>query len=471
MTESELPVVAIIGRPNVGKSTLFNRIIGEQAAIVENRPGVTRDRKQLEAEWLGVPFIVIDTGGWMPGGSDLDAKVSRQVETAVTEADVVLFVVDAAIGMTDDDGAVADWLRRGGKDVVVVANKSDNTRREDERWEFMALGLGEPYPISALHGRRAGDLLDVVISLFPERALAGARGGGDDGDELPDLDETAAALALAGDDVEIDRETPWTPDEPRPPRVAIVGRPNVGKSTLFNRLVGSDRSVVHDLAGTTRDAIDTLVETEDGPIVFVDTAGMRRRSKIDDSAEYYSLVRALRAIDDADIALLVIDATEGVTGQDQRLAERIDAAGCPILILLNKWELIEDPDDRLSILGELHRKLAFMGDAPVLKVSALSGKGVHKLRPVLQEAIGQYHRRVPTKDVNRVIADAQQRHPAGGGVKVMFAVQGATDPPTFTLFANRDLPSTYLRYLERSIREAFDFGSTPLKLRVRRKSS
>ena len=176
MTESELPVVAIIGRPNVGKSTLFNRIIGEQAAIVENRPGVTRDRKQLEAEWLGVPFIVIDTGGWMPGGSDLDAKVSRQVETAVTEADVVLFVVDAAIGMTDDDGAVADWLRRGGKDVVVVANKSDNTRREDERWEFMALGLGEPYPISALHGRRAGDLLDVVISLFPERALAAGSG-------------------------------------------------------------------------------------------------------------------------------------------------------------------------------------------------------------------------------------------------------------------------------------------------------
>jgi len=456
---ADLPVVAIVGRPNVGKSTLFNRIMGEQAAIVENRPGVTRDRKELEAEWLGVPFRVIDTGGWMPGGSDLEAKVSRQVETAVNGADVVLFVVDAAVGMTDDDEAVAAWLRRGGQQVVLVANKADNDRREDERWEFMALGLGEPYPISALHGRRAGDLLDVVIGHFPPAA---------DGGEVVAPDGQASAGV--DDDVVVE-DVPWSPDEPRPPRVAIVGRPNVGKSTLFNRLVGADRSVVHDLPGTTRDSIDTLVETEDGPIVFVDTAGMRRRSRIDDSAEYYSLVRALRAIDDADIALLVIDATEGVTGQDQRLAERIDAAGCPILILLNKWELIDDADDRLAVLGELARKLAFIGEAPVLKVSALTGMGVHKLRPVLQDAIGQYHRRVPTKDVNRVIAEAQQRQPAGGGAKVLYAVQGATDPPTFTLFANRELPSPYLRYLERSIREAFEFGSTPLKLRVRKRSS
>ncbi len=233
--------------------------------------------------------------------------------------------------------------------------------------------------------------------------------------------------------------------------------------------MGEDRSVVHDLAGTTRDSIDTMVETEDGPIVYVDTAGMRRRSRIDDAAEYYSLVRALRSIDDADIALLVIDATEGITGQDQRLAERIDAAGCPILIVLNKWELIDDADERLALLGELHRKLAFVGDAPVLKISALTGKGVHKMRPVLQEAITQYHRRVPTRDVNRVIVEAQQRAPAGGGAKVLYAVQGASDPPTFTLFANRELPHTYVRYLERSIREAFGFGSTPLKLRVRKR--
>ncbi|MEQ1704294.1 MAG: GTP-binding protein, partial [Ilumatobacteraceae bacterium] len=222
--------------------------------------------------------------------------------------------------------------------------------------------------------------------------------------------------------------------------------------------------------GTTRDAIDTLEDPPDGPIVFVDTAGMRRRSRIDDSAEYYSMVRALRAIDGSDIALLVIDATEGVTSQDQRLAERVDAAGCPIVVMLNKWELIEDPDKRLEVQAELQRKLYFIGDSPILKISALTGKGVHKLRPVLQDAIEQYHRRVPTRDVNKVISDAQQRQPAGHGVKVLYALQGATDPPTFTLFVNRELPHTYLRYLERSIREAFDFGSTPIKLRVRKRS-
>jgi GTP-binding protein len=224
------------------------------------------------------------------------------------------------------------------------------------------------------------------------------------------------------------------------------------------------------MPGTTRDSIDTLVETEDGPVVFVDTAGMRRRSRIDDSAEYYSLVRALRAVDGSDIALFVIDATQGITAQDQRLAERIDAAGCPIVIMLNKWELIDDAEERERIDLEVKRKLYFVDDAPILKVSALTGKGVHKLRPVLQEAILQYHRRIPTRDVNRVIADAQQRQAAGGGARVMYALQGATDPPTFTLFVNRELPHTYLRYLERSIREAFNFGSTPLKLRVRKRS-
>jgi GTP-binding protein len=446
-----LPTVVVVGRPNVGKSTLFNRIIGEQAAIVEDRPGVTRDRKELEAEWLGNKFLLVDTGGWLPGGSDLDEKVSRQVEAAVQQADVVLFLVDASVGLTDDDQQVAYWLRRIKAPVLVVANKADNDRRENDRWEFLALGMGEPVPVSALHGRRAGDLLDEVCALLPQR----------DGDLEPDEDAIP---------VDEEGEKLWKAGDTAPPRVAIVGRPNVGKSTLFNRLVGEDRSVVHDMAGTTRDAIDTLVDTPDGPIVFVDTAGMRRRSRIDDSAEYYSLVRALRAIDDSDIALLVIDATEGVTAQDQRLAERVDASGCPIVVMLNKWELIEDPDQRLEIENEVHRKLYFVGDAPVLKISALTGKGVHKLRPVLQESIEQYHRRVPTRDVNRVISDAQQRQPAGHGLRVLYALQGATDPPTFTLFVNRELPQTYMRYLERSIREAFEFGSTPIKLRVRKRS-
>lgn len=434
-----LPVVVIVGRPNVGKSTLFNRIVGEQAAIVEDRPGITRDRNQRNAEWLGHEFEIVDTGGWLPGGDELDEKVCRQVEAAVRDADLVLFMVDASVGLTDDDERVAHWLRTANVAVMVVANKSDNDRRELDRWEFISLGLGDPVPVSALHGRRAGDLLDEVLI------------------RLPRTEENTES------------NTEQVEESIKAPRVAILGRPNVGKSTLFNRLVGEDRSVVHDMAGTTRDAVDTLVDTEDGPIIFVDTAGMRRRSRIDDSAEYYSLVRALRAVDESDIALLVIDAGEGVTSQDQRLAERIDAAGCPIVVLLNKWESL-DEDRRDQTLVELARKLYFIGDAPVLKISAKTGKGVHKLRPVLQDSIEQYHRRVPTRDVNRVLAEAQQKQPAGGGAKVLYALQGAADPPTFTLFVNRELPQHYLRYLERSLREAFKFGSTPLKLRVRQRS-
>ncbi|MFZ9696843.1 MAG: ribosome biogenesis GTPase Der [Ilumatobacteraceae bacterium] len=440
------PHVVIVGRPNVGKSTLFNRFVGGQVAIVEDRPGITRDRKTHDANWLGREFTVTDTGGWMPGGSELDEKVSRQVEQAVKTADLVLFVVDASIGATDDDERIATWLRRTGRTVLVVANKADNDRRETDRWSFLSLGLGEPYPVSALHGRRAGDLLDVVV------------------DELGIEDEVEPT-------VDNDDETPETVDANLEgvPRVAIVGRPNVGKSTLFNRLCGEERSVVHDMAGTTRDAIDTLIEADEGRIVLVDTAGMRRRAKIDDSAEYYSLVRALRAVDEADVALLVIDATQGITSQDQRLAERIDAAGSPLIVVLNKWDLL-DTEAREEVTTEIGRKLYFIGDAPVLRISALSGKGVHRLMPILTESIEQYQRRVPTRDVNRVIAEAQQRQPAAAGARVLYALQGAADPPTFTLFVNRELPPTYLRYLERSIREAFKFGSTPIKLRVRRRA-
>lgn len=439
------PHVVIVGRPNVGKSTLFNRFVGGQVAIVEDRPGITRDRKTHDANWLGREFTVTDTGGWMPGGSELDEKVSRQVEQAVKTADLVLFVVDASIGATDDDERIATWLRRTGRPVLVVANKADNDRRETDRWSFLSLGLGEPYPVSALHGRRAGDLLDVVVD---ELGIA-------DKEETPVSDEEAPEVIDA--------------DLEGVPRVAIVGRPNVGKSTLFNRLCGEERSVVHDMAGTTRDAIDTLIEADEGRIVLVDTAGMRRRAKIDDSAEYYSLVRALRAVDEADVALLVIDATQGITSQDQRLAERIDAAGSPLIVVLNKWDLL-DTEAREEVTTEIGRKLYFIGDAPVLRISALSGKGVHRLMPILTESIEQYQRRVPTRDVNRVIAEAQQRQPAAAGARVLYALQGAADPPTFTLFVNRELPPTYLRYLERSIREAFKFGSTPIKLRVRRRA-
>jgi GTP-binding protein len=248
-----------------------------------------------------------------------------------------------------------------------------------------------------------------------------------------------------------------------------VGRPNVGKSTLFNRLIGDERAVVHDLPGTTRDTIDTEVETPEGRIRFVDTAGMRRKSRIDEGTEYYSLVRALQAIDDADVAVLVIDATEGVTHQDQRLAERVDASGCPVVVLLNKWELL-DAEQRVDVTQQVADRLRFLSSSPVLKGSALSGKGVHKLLPALAEAVEEYHRRVPTRELNQVIQAAQAAQAAPSG-RVLYATQGATDPPTFTLFANRDLPPTYLRYLERKIREHFAFGNTPLKLRVRRRST
>ncbi|MHB8467690.1 MAG: ribosome biogenesis GTPase Der [Acidimicrobiales bacterium] len=427
-----LPVVAIVGRPNVGKSTLVNRIVGRREAIVEERPGVTRDRKILEAEWAGRSFSVIDTGGWLAGGDSLDAKVSAQAERAVTAADLVLFVVDAPVGITAEDEAVAKVLRRCNARVLVVANKVDSESREGDVWDFLALGFGDPVPVSALHGRRSGDLLDAVVS------------------RLPMTVEPSPVVA----DLSI-------------PAVAVVGRPNVGKSTLFNRLIGEERSIVHDVPGTTRDTIDTVVETEDGPLRFVDTAGMRRKSRIDDGPEYFSLVRALQAVDRTDAALLVIDAEQGVTHQDQRLAERIDAAGSPIVVVLNKWEML-DATQREQVSLDVGDRLAFLAYAPVLKVSARSGLGAHKVLPALREAIDAYHRRIPTRELNRVIESAQAAHPSPGG-RVLYATQGAADPPTFTLFATKALSPTYLRYLEHQIREQFGFGPTPLKLRVRRR--
>jgi GTP-binding protein len=435
------PTVAIVGRPNVGKSTLVNRIVGKRVAIVEEKPGVTRDRKEVDAEWLGVPFRLVDTGGWMPGGTELDAKVSRQSEQALRDADVVVLLLDAVTGVTEEDARVADVVRSlATGPVMVVVNKVDDAAREGLIWEALSLGLGDPVGLSALHGRGAGDVLDRLVELLPAAEVP---------EELPDEDDLD--------------------DEARVFSVALVGRPNVGKSTLFNRLIGEDRAVVHDLPGTTRDTIDTIVETDDGPIRFIDTAGMRRKAKIDEGTEYYSLVRALQAVDQADVALLVIDATVGITAQDQRLAERIDAAGSPVVVLLNKWELLDDAEARADVDWQVKERLRFIGEAPVLKISALSGKGVHKLLPALSLSIEDYHRRVPTRRVNEAIRAAQQAQPAPHGVKVLYATQAATDPPTFTLFANREIPATYLRYLERTLRETFDMGATPIKLRVRKR--
>ena len=431
--------MAIVGRPNVGKSTLLNRIVGRREAIVEERPGVTRDRKEVTASWSGKEFTLVDTGGWQASGGALDSMVSRQSEQAIAEADVVLLVVDATVGLTDDDDRVAALLRGRDESVLVVANKVDDAAHESIIWELLGLGLGEPFPVSALHGRGTGDLLDRLIDLLPDPH--------DDGEATGEADPPGERII----------------------GVSLVGRPNVGKSTLFNRLTGEDRSVVHDQPGTTRDAIDTVVDTDHGPVRFIDTAGMRRKARIDEGTEYYSLVRALRAVDGADVSLLIIDATEGVTHQDQRLAERVDAAGSPIVVLLNKWDLC-DAEQREAAVEQVGDRLHFIGGAPVLRISALTGRNVDRLWPALAESVEEYRTRVPTRRVNEVVRAAQAAHPAPGGVRILYATQGATDPPTFTLFSNREVPRTWLRYLERRLREDLGLGATAMKLRVRRRS-
>jgi GTP-binding protein len=435
------PVVAVVGRPNVGKSTLVNRIVGRREAIVEEKPGVTRDRKLLDSEWAGREFTIVDTGGWLAAGDTLDRQVTSQSERAIAQATVVLLVVDTTVGVTEEDARVAALLRRLGRPTLVVANKVDGESRTVDAWDFARLGLGDPFPVSALHGRGTGDLLDEVVARLP-----------------PDPADEAGADGTADANGEV-----------RVPSVAIVGQPNVGKSPLFNRLIGDERSVVHDLPGTTRDSIDTLVSTPDGDVRFIDTAGMRRRAREAEGAEYYSLVRALQALDRAHAALLVIDATAGITRQDQRLAERVDAAGNPVVLVLNKWELL-DSEQRRQVVEDLEDRLGFLAYAPVLKVSARTGLGVHKLYPALQASLSASRRRVATGELNRVLTEAQAAHRSPGG-RILYATQGATDPPTFTLFATKAVPAPYLRYLERRIREHFGFGPTPLVFRVRRRSS
>ena len=426
------PQVVIVGRPNVGKSSLVNRLAGKRVTVVEEHRGVTRDRKAVEVEWGGLSFDVVDTGGWLEAGDSLEAKVSEQADAAIASADLVLLIVDVTTGLVDEDTHAARWALRSGRPVLLVVNKVDDAMHEAASWEFLSLGAGDPHTVSAQHGRGTGDLLDIIVERLNESYVV---------QEVADADDDGAL------------------------RVAIVGRPNVGKSTLFNQLIGEERSVVHDLPGTTRDAIDTLVSTDVGLIRFIDTAGMRRRAKTEAGLETYAVLRSLDALDRSDIAILVIDATLGATGQDQRLAERISAAGCPSLVVLNKWELVP-VDDRDAVLATVGEKLAFLGDAPVMKTTATSGKGVHRILPALAIAAADYQKRVPTGALNRAIRDLQIKQPAPTG-KIRYAVQGATEPPTFTLFIAGRLPQTYLRYVERSLRERFSLGSQPLRVRVR----
>lgn len=436
---SRLPQVAIVGRPNVGKSTLLNRIIGRREAIVEEKPGVTRDRQEHVAEWGGVQFSVVDTGGWEADpGDPISVAVRKQAERAIAGADVIVLVCDAAVGPTDEDAAAARLVRKSGVPCILAVNKVDAAKAEADLADFWSLGVGEPRPVSALHGRRSGDLLDAVVDCLP--------------------DESSEAWAQTEGSEEVTAS------------VAVVGRPNVGKSTLFNRLCGDERSIVHDAPGTTRDSVDTVVEFEGSIWRFVDTAGLRRRAKVDDRTEYYSRVRALHALARAEVALLVIDATEGVTLADQKVAEEIEDAGCAAVVLLNKWDLL-DQHEKLSVAEEAAERLHFMGWAPVLRVSAKTGQNLHRLDSLLRAVLGSYRKRVATAAVTKVVEEAQQRHPppvaAGGRARIRYATQVRHSPPTFTLFANRRLPVSYQRYIERSIREAFGFDGTPIRIAVR----
>ena len=427
---ARLPTVAVVGRQNVGKSTLANRLFGRREAIAHESPGVTRDRIELEAEWRGRRFRVVDTGGFAARARGVDTLVARQAELATQRADVVLLVVDAQTGEQEEDAALARRLRRSRAAVLVVANKVDSDRDEADAARFFTLGLGEPVAVSALHGRGAGDLLDRIVALLPG---------------------TDAQEGQEEDDAE--------------PRFAIVGRPNVGKSSLFNRLVGEERSVVYEDAGTTRDAVDAVVSWPDGQVRFVDTAGLRRPSRTE-GVEYYGYVRAVRAIERAHVAVLVLDASEGFTAEDRKIAARVMETGRGLAVIANKWDLVEEKDRTYK---EMVEAVAVFSGASVWRTSALTGAGVGRLPSGLVDLHERWGRRVPTSEVNRVLSEAQDERPAPGGIRYRYGTQVSAGPPTFVLFGGRPPPASYQRFLEGRLRRAYDLGGVPIRLRFRAK--
>jgi len=435
------PIVAIVGRPNVGKSTLFNRLVGERLAITHEVPGTTRDRLYAEAEWGGVSFILVDTAGLelrTPNSDgDLMAQVRAQAQVAIAEADVILFLVDVKDGLTAGDEEVAQVLRRTAKPVLLAVNKAESQARREEAVEFYALGLGELYPISALHGTGTGDLLDQVVSAFP---------------------------------VEEEEE------EPEAIKIAIVGRPNVGKSSLLNKILGQERSIVHDVPGTTRDAIDTQLEWEGEPLVLIDTAGIRRKGRIQRGVEKYSALRALRAIDRADVVLLLLDAVEGATAQDAHIAGYILEEAKSVVVVVNKWDLVEKDTYTMQIYTQhLFTVLRFLDYVPMLFISALTGQRVDQVLPTALRVQDARLIRVPTAELNRILQDAVARHSppskAGKRLKFYYATQVAVDPPTFVFFVNdpRLVHFSYERYLENQLREHYGFLGTPLRLSFRKR--
>ncbi|MDQ6688817.1 MAG: ribosome biogenesis GTPase Der [Actinomycetota bacterium] len=435
MTEtSRVPILAVVGRPNVGKSTLVNRIIGRREAVVEDRPGVTRDRVSYDAVWNGRAFTVVDTGGWDPDARGLAERIAAQAEVAVTIADAVMFVVDATVGVTDVDEAVVRILRKSGRPVVLAANKVDDLRRESEAASLWSLGLGEPYPVSALHGRGSGDLLDAVLSALPEPpAESFDRLGG-------------------------------------PRRIAIVGKPNVGKSSLLNRLARADRVVVDEVAGTTVDPVDELVELGGRTWRFIDTAGIRKRVKEASGKEYYASLRTATAIERAEVAVLMIDASAPTSEQDLRIMSTVAEAGRALVVAFNKWDLV-DEERRYYLDREIERDLVRVQWAPRINVAARTGWHVDRLVAALDKALEGWETRIGTGALNAFLGRlvAEHPHPVRGGKqpKVMFGTQVTVAPPTFVLFTSGKLEASYLRYIERRLREEFGFVGTPIHLQQR----
>ncbi len=438
VTEAEVsgpvPVLAIIGRPNVGKSTLVNRIIGRREAVVEDVPGVTRDRVSYDAHWNGRAFTVVDTGGWDPDAKGMAERIKAQAEIAISLADAVLFVVDATVGITDVDEAVVKLLRKSGKPVVLAANKVDDARTEAEAFGLWNLGLGEPWPVSALHGRGSGDMLDAVLAALPEPP--------------PDRDAE--------------------PGGPR--RIAIVGKPNVGKSSLLNQLAGEERVVVDNVAGTTVDPVDELIELGGRPWRFIDTAGIRKRVKEASGHEYYASLRTTTAIDRAEVAVLVVDGSQPLSEQDVRILQTVREAGRALVIAFNKWDLV-DEERRYYLSREIERDLVQVQWAPRINVTARTGWHIDRLVPAIDKALEGWETRITTGALNAFLGRLVAEHPhpvrSGKQPKILFGTQASTAPPMFILFTSGKLDAGYERYVERRLREEFGFVGTPIILQQR----
>ncbi|MEV4086741.1 ribosome biogenesis GTPase Der [Nonomuraea fuscirosea] len=429
-----LPVVAIVGRPNVGKSTLVNRIIGRREAVVEDVPGVTRDRVTYDANWRGRRFTVVDTGGWDPDATGMNLRIAEQAQVAVELADVIVFVVDATVGATDADEIVGSVLRQSGKPVILAANKVDNQQLELEAAALWSLGLGEPFPVSALHGRSSGDLLDVMLDALPE---------------TPQVTFEA---------------------ERGPARVALLGKPNVGKSSLLNKLAGEERVLVDPMAGTTRDPVDELIELGGRTWRFVDTAGIRRRDRELQGADFYAAMRTRAALERTEVAIVLIDASEPLTEQDLRIIGLVIESGRAMVVAFNKWDLV-DEDRRYYLEKEIDRQLVRTPWALRVNISAKTGRHVDRLVPALEKALDSWATRVPTSRLNAFLTELVQQTPppvrGGKQPKILFATQALIEPPKFVLFTSGWLEDTYRRFIERRIREEFGFAGSPIDVSMK----